>query len=68
MFIMLTTADQKKIREIIQDETEGMKLSLAEIERDRKILKDIWDFVKSHTVKIQDHEERIIQLESSSKF
>ncbi|MBI4037643.1 hypothetical protein HY382_01190 [Candidatus Curtissbacteria bacterium] len=62
---MLTKNDQNKIREIIQDETEGMRLSLVNIEQDRKILKDIWEFIKDHTHKLKNHEERISNLESS---
>jgi hypothetical protein len=42
--------------------------SLVKIERDRKILKDIWEFIKSHTNRLNDHEKRITQLESPSKF
>lgn len=64
---MLTTEDKEEIRVIFQEENEGIRRSLAEIERDRKILKDIWEFIKDHTVKINNHEERIISLESSPK-
>lgn len=65
---MLTPSDKKKIREIVQEETEGMRFSLVNIEQDRKILKDIWEFIKGNTSQLKDHEERISDLESSQKI
>ncbi|MCR4324912.1 MAG: hypothetical protein NUV69_04480 [Candidatus Curtissbacteria bacterium] len=68
---MLTDDDEKKIRsivnEVVETSTESMRASLVNIEQDRKILKDIWEFVKAHSVQLKDHEERISSLESSSK-
>lgn len=73
---MLTTDDQRKIKKIIKDEVggkldslqeqvEGIRGSVIKIERDRKILWDIWEFVKDHTRQLKDHEQRITSLESS---
>ena len=64
---MLTPDDEKKIRGIIQGETEGMRFSLINIESDRKILKDIWEFIKDHTHQLKEHDERILNLESVQK-
>lgn len=68
---MLTTDDEKKIRRIVneavEDSTESMRASLVNIEKDRKILKDIWEFIKDHTRKLKNHEERISILESTQK-
>ena len=75
---MLTTDDQKKIKKIIKDEVsnklsslqeqvEGVRGSVIKIERDRKILIDIWEFIKDHTSRLKDHEERITNLESPPK-
>lgn len=68
---MLTTDDKTEIRKIVNEEielsTKGLRSSLVSIEKDRKILKDIWEFIKDHTVKLNDHEERITQLETSPK-
>ncbi len=61
---MLTVDDKKEIREIVMEENSQIRSSLMEIEKDREVLKDIWEFVKDHTLKIGDHEERITQLES----
>lgn len=75
---MLTTDDQKTIKKIIKDEVggkldslqeqvEGVRGSVIKIERGRKILWDIWEFVKDHTSQLKNQEERITNLESSSK-
>ena len=69
---MLTTDDKKEIREIVREEvgeeinkkTSGIMASLAKIEKDRKVLYDIWDFVKGHANQLKDHEARIEHLES----
>jgi len=62
-------ANEKKMRLIVnravEDSTESMRASLVNIERDRKILKDIWEFIKNHASQLKNHEERITQLESS---
>ncbi|OGD88450.1 hypothetical protein A3J17_02315 [Candidatus Curtissbacteria bacterium RIFCSPLOWO2_02_FULL_40_11] len=69
---MLTKEDKIEIREIVSEEvdlrTNPLRRSLVEIEKDRKILKDIWEFIKDHATKINDHEERISNLESPQKF
>jgi len=74
---MLTPDDKKEIRKIVREEvrtevrreveerTDPLRVSLVEIEKDRKILLDIWEFIKEHTRRIDDHEDRISQLESS---
>ena len=75
---MLTTEDEKKIKKIIktevssklnslQEQTEGVRGSVIKIERDRKILIDIWEFIKDHTLRLKDHEERISNIEFSQK-
>ncbi len=65
------SAYEKKMRlivnEAVEDSTESMRASLVNIEKDREILKDIWEFIKDHTRQIKDHEERILTLESSPK-
>ena len=57
---MLTTSDENKIRKIIRKEvetrTDPLRGSLIRIEKDRKILKDIWSFIKGHTEKLNNHE------------
>ena len=73
---MLNANDKKDIRKIVKEEvgreveerTTPLRRSLVEIEKDRKILRDIWLFVKDHTTKIEDHAERITQLETSQKI
>lgn len=66
---MLTQEDKKEIRKIVRDEnTSIIKASLVELKSDRKILKDIWEFVKDHTRQLTDHEERLSQVESGSKL
>ena len=69
---MLTTSDENKIRKIVKKEveirTDPLRGSLVRIEKDRKILKDIWSFVKAHTEKLNDHEKRITHLEFPPKF
>ena len=69
---MLNSSDKKDIRKIVKEEVESrtdpLRISLIKIEKDRKILKDIWEFVKDHTIKIKDHEERISQPETPSRF
>lgn len=49
----------------IREQVEGIRGSVIKIERDRKILWDIWEFVKDHTHQLKNHEERITTLESS---
>lgn len=49
----------------IQEQVEGVRGSVIKIERDRKILWDIWEFIKDHTRQLKDHEQRITSLESS---
>lgn len=69
---MLTTEDLNKIGKIVRVEvrnevdkrTAPMRRSLVEIERDRKVLRDIWEFVKSHTTQLKDHEDRITRIET----
>ena len=71
---MLTGDDKKEIRKIVREEvsaevedrTDPLRASLVEIEKDRKILSDIWEFIKEHTRRIDDHEDRINALESES--
>jgi len=40
--------------------------SVIQIEQDREILKDIWNFIQGHTVQLKNHEARITSLESSN--
>lgn len=71
---MLTTDDKKEIRKIVREEvrtevenrTDPLRALLVEIEKDRKILSDIWEFVKEHTRRIDHYEDRINVLESGS--
>jgi len=66
---MLTTDDKKEIRKIVREEvdirTDPISRSLVEIERDRKILKDIWEFVKSHTINFRGLRALGIRLSGS---
>ncbi len=69
---MLNSSDKKDIRKIVKEEVESrtdpLRISLVKIEKDRKILKDIWEFIKDHTIRIKEHEERISKLESPHRF
>ena len=47
---------------------ESHTASLVNIESYIKVVVDIWEFVKSHTDQLKDHEERITVIESSPKF
>ncbi len=57
----------KKELQPIQEQIEDVRGTVIKIERDRKILKDIWEFIKDHTRQLDNHEERISSLESSPK-
>lgn len=68
IFNMLTVEDKKEIKKIVKDElevsTDSMRRSLANIERNHKVLFDIWQFVKEHASQLKNHENRISSLES----
>lgn len=79
---MLTTEDKKEIKKIVRDEIstkvvgrldtvedrlDRLTASVMKMDKRLDILKDIWDFIKGHTVQLDDHEGRIASLESSPK-
>ena len=71
---MLTTNDKKEIKQIVkkelkpvEDKLEVVRGAVVKIEKDRKVLWDIWDFIKDHTKQLKNHETRISNLESSPK-
>lgn len=65
---MLTNDDKKEIRKIMDESTQAMRSSLVDIEGKVGLLADIWEFIKSHTEQLKDHEERISNIESSQNL
>lgn len=72
---MLTTNDKKEIRNIVKEEvsrevedrTEPLRASLVNIEQKLPILDDILDLARGHSEKLNDHEQRISDLETQAK-
>lgn len=54
--------------ERLDDRLDRLTASVMKMDKRLDILKDIWDFIKEHTVQLKDHEERISNLEDSPKF